>query len=373
VREIPAAGPRGGPRAILAVSGPLRQPPTPAILANRPDLAYIPKINQMPLRSGDTGNTGRPMTENHIDEAISRYESGDFQAALEMLLEILDGWPDEASSNGRQRAQLYLASIYLNRGKQQIALELLNDLEQRSPLDSILRTNLFLDLARLHLARGDQQACLDYLGKAANLIEFNAGPDTVESQLNLASRYHLYCGRYFDSVGSPPKAMDHYRLARDRAASVEHRSLVTNHHSLANGHARLGQQDLARRSLDQTFSALEEQGQPLLGSQVALFASLSAFDLFVCDSKEEAIERLLGISEKVVHDLSDLRRVFDFFGEVLILRHMGRFGREKLKQLIDRHEGDPLIQAYLPTSTAVASRPGEPKATEPARADGEHE
>lgn len=305
------------------------------------------------------------MFDRRIDRAIELYDSGECRAAIRLLLEVIDTWPPDKPPYDRKRAQLYLSSMYFNRGQKQIAMELLGELERDVHLDLFLRSHLSLELAKIHLSRGKTDLCLDYLGLAANLIDFNVGTDEGSDPIYLVCSYHIGCGRYFDKIGKPEKAIEHYLLARDRAISIEHKILATVYINLANSHAVIGERELARSDLALAYSVLKSQETPYAYGLVHYFETLATFNLFIYDSKEKAIHCLSKISEEVVNDMDEFKRVFDFFGELLVQCHGEKFELDKLKA-IEKYYDDPLVRAYLPSLIAGAPRPGE----EPGRFNG---
>ena len=298
------------------------------------------------------------MSDSRIDQATSLYDCGERPVAIRMLLEVIDTWPAEAPPYDRQRAQLYLASMYHDRGMSQIAFDLLGELERDVDLDLFLRSLLSLVLAKIHLARGNPDLGLDYLGVAANLIDFSVDSTAGADPVYLVCSYHFNCGRYFDAIGKPQKAIEHYLLARDRAISIEHKILATIYLNLANSRAVIGEREKARDDLALAFSVLKNQDIPYAHGLVHYFETLAAFNLFVYDSQEKAIDCLSRISEEVLHNMDEFKRVFDFFGELMIQCHEGKFNLEKLKEIKDYYD-DPLIRAYLPSLIAGAPRPGE--------------
>lgn len=298
------------------------------------------------------------MTDSRIDEATRRYDGGEFQTAIEMLLEVIDTWPRDAPPGERQRAQLYLATMYRTRGDRHIALELLTGLEKEPDLDPVLRPKVLLEQAKVHRDLGDLPACSGFLRQAEELIDFTVTPETDREQIHLLALYHTTCGRYSQETDNPRRAIEHFLLARDHATTIGHRVLVNLYLNLANSHAVLGERDVARDYLSLAFAALKSLDSPYAYGLVHYFETLATFNLFVYDSREKAIDCLSKISEKMVDNFDDFKRIFDFFGEVLVQHHEGRFDLEKLKRVRDYYD-NPLIQAYLPSLIAGAPRPGE--------------
>ena len=97
---------------------------------------------------------------------------------------------------------------------------------------------------------------------------------------------------------------------------------------------------------------------PFVYELVNIFETLAVHNLFVAGSQQKAIDALSNISEKVVSNFADFRKVFDFFCSIIVQLHDGNFDLEKIRESIKEYGDDPLIKAYLPVLLTGAPPPG---------------
>jgi hypothetical protein len=64
------------------------------------------------------------------------------------------------------------------------------------------------------------------------------------------------------------------------------------------------------------------------------------------------------LSEKVVNNFAEFRKVFDFFSSIIVQLHEGKIDLEEIREQIKAYGDDPLIKAYLPVLLAGAPPPG---------------
>ncbi len=298
-----------------------------------------------------------------VKKAYEKYFSGDVESAITTLRRFLNRQAEPTWVSENARAYLNIGVFLRIQGHHEEPLRIYSTLVKASESDVHVRANALVEMAVIHTRAGQPDQAEACFASVCALIDCNQEPgiDPVHDKvmvhfLNNKGLLRLTQERANEALMNLRKSLDH--IIAVHATEDFSKPFVTAYLNLYYCHMILGNHDQAIEYLLLARAKLMNLDTPFAYELVNIFETLAVHNLFVAGSQQNAIDALSYISEKVVSNFADFRKVFDFFCSIIVQLHDGKIDLEKIRESIREYGNDPLIKAYLPVLLAGAPPPG---------------
>jgi len=304
-----------------------------------------------------------------VEKAQNLYSKGDLQGAETLLKETLNRKPKQKWYTIFAGEYLWLGYIQEKRGLKQDARRIYQELIDAEQTRLIVRARAMTCLAQNLNSEGDIEGSHQWLKRAGELLEQSqrssrsTDHDKAMAQFLSTRSLILYSQERFEEALSGWGRCHEY-MSSINASEDFSKHFVTNYLNIFNCHLALGNIPLAKEYLLLARAKLLSLDKPYAHGLVHFFENLATFNLFAAGSTQQTIDSLLQISEKVVNEFDEFRRVFDFFSSLIVQLHDGKIDVGEIREQIKAYGDDPLIKAYIPTLLYGAPPPGSDEADE---------
>ncbi len=298
-----------------------------------------------------------------LSKAVSLYNLGNLGRAISLLTRCLQG-KDEASRHGKlAKATLYLGTLYRFHGRWDQSIKELRGLAESGFVSPTNQAHAYIQLANTYksLLKYDQsEVCLE---RANSIL---CSPDYSEDTsdwLKASQLYHSTLANLLDQQGRSEEALVEYQQSLDILIGLQSvlsckRALINIYLNLYNCRMILGHSDTAIEYLTLAHAQMQTLESPYAYGLIQFFENMAIHNLMAAGSPRAAIKALTNISEEVVSNFADFRKIFDFFSSIIVQLHEGKIYVEEIRKQIKEYGDDPLIKAYIPTLLYGAPPPG---------------
>jgi len=301
--------------------------------------------------------------EKALQRSREYAQDGDVDRAIETIEAFFKGKDEASRLSTYDRATLYLGHFFRVRGEYEQGLELLHAVADADGAGEKVRVLALCEAAviyRLTLRFDEAEAVLR---RAEIRLEGRMTPGEDPDQDKVLINFLAARGQLYQYTGRHEEALADFRqkleviIGRHATADSSH-EFITTYMNLYNCHMVLGNRDKALKYLTLAHARLQSLERPYAYGLLTFFENLAIHNLFAAGSQDEAISALAHISESVVKNFADFRKVFDFFSSIIVQLHEGRVDLEVIRDGIREYGADPLIKTYLPVLLGHAAPPG---------------
>lgn len=299
-----------------------------------------------------------------VKKAQDLYCLGNLPGAEKLLSDGLKRKPKTAWFTTYAHAYLWLGVICRRRGKLPEAMRIYLDMINTESTDQLVRINAMTEMANCCRDMQDFDNAQHWFERIEGLLDMSKAPAGQNIELDKVIVHYLgnrgmlefsQC-RYSDAIESLGCSLDHNIAVN--AVEEDPKPFITIYLNLYNCHLALGNIELAKEYLLLARAKMLSLKVPYAHGLIQFFENLATFNLFATGSSHKAIESLMQISEEVVTEFAEFRKVFDFFSSIIVQLHEGKIDVEEVRVRIKEYGDDPLIKAYIPTLLYGAPPPG---------------
>ncbi len=302
--------------------------------------------------------------EKSLERAVDLYNQGNLDDAITLLKSFLNKKTEEAWFTKYPKATLYLGTLYRFRGDWDEGIGVLLSLSQNLHTNAIDKIHALMQLSLLHISLLQYRDAESLLEQSESGIASLEISETDPQKIRLLQLFHSARASLRDYQGRSREALEHHQESLTLLIQLQpnmdcDRAFIYTYLNLYNCHMILGNKVIATEYIVLAHAKMTALKKPYALGLVQFFDSLASHNLFTAGSQAKAISALSNISEEVVTNFADFRKIFDFFSSIIVQLHEGKVDLEKVRESIREYGNDPLIKAYMPVLLTGAAPPGD--------------